>query len=92
MTKKTICTTIDQDLWKQAALKDVKWVEAIEIGVNVLLGSLGKDETELIKLIDEKSNELTFLREKLTKMQQKALKDAEKVLKDQKKRVIKRWE
>jgi len=92
MTKKTICTTLDQDLWKQAAFKDIKWVDALEVGVKVLLGAVGKDETDIIKLIDEKSNELDYLKEKLTKMRKDAKENAEKILEEQKKRVIKRWE
>lgn len=37
--KKTISTTIEKELWKQAQVNDISWARALEVGVEILLGS-----------------------------------------------------
>ena len=41
-----ISTNIDSHLWKQAQMNDIKWVEALETGVKMLLGATDKKKED----------------------------------------------
>lgn len=85
--KKKIHTTIDYNLWKQAAIKEVKWTEALEIGVKAMIGINTKKE-ELKAQLNEYRAHIQAIELKL-----KEINEIEQKAKEQQKlRVVKRFD
>jgi len=70
--KKRIDTVLEEDLWREAQFANIRWSEAIELGIKILLDSENEDK-RLAKKQKELEGELKFInekREKLAKQQQ----------------------
>lgn len=84
--KKSVHTTIPQELWLQAQLKNISWSTALEKGIKLIL-NLTDDEEELKRKIQENETETLLLQKQLTDLK---LKKQEIKLKE-KKNVVKEW-
>jgi len=81
--KKRVDTVLDEELWKEAQFANVKWSEALEIGVRMMVGSDNTEE-KIRKNIKRLNSESSFLSKKLDKMvkHKKAIMNDDSIIKD----------
>lgn len=81
--KKRIDTVLDEELWKEAQFANVKWSEALEMGVRMMVGS-DNTEDKIRKDIKRLNSESSFLSKKLEKMvkHKKAAMNDDSLIKD----------
>lgn len=65
--KKRVDTVLDEELWKEAQFANVKWSEALELGVRMMVGS-DNTEDKIKAEIKKLNSESRFLSEKLERM------------------------
>jgi len=70
MVKKRINTVLDEDLWKQAMIRSIKWSEALEIGIVALLG-INTKKGELQTKKHQLSAEMEVIELELRKIDEK---------------------
>lgn len=72
---KDIHTTISKDLWLHAQINDVKWSEALEVGLRSLLGVVKSEEDDLKEKISHHKGMISALDLELTKLQSEKAKN-----------------
>jgi len=68
MATRQINTTIPSSLHKAALMKDIKWSEALRVGIKILAG-IDDDEERIKEDIQKKKHELLYLSEQLENIQ-----------------------
>lgn len=67
--RKRVDTTISEDKWKKAVIHSIRWNEAIEIGVDMLVDGCSMDKEKLKEKIEEHSNKQQYYQELLDRME-----------------------
>jgi len=67
---KYIHTTINKDLWKLGQFKEIKWSEALELGIKILSGH-SSDRESILEKINKCQTEKEYWEKKLEEVDKK---------------------
>lgn len=86
---KDIHTTLSKELWLQAMIHNLRWSEALEIGIRVALGIVKTEEEDLQEKINHTKGTLAAMELELNKLQQEKAKNQKKEAEEEYKRIRK---
>lgn len=73
-----VTTSIPKEIWKLAVFKDIRWCDALEIGIKYMAGDVMSDELKIVDRLERLKNEAEFLQNQLIKLKEESkLKKAE---------------